>query len=257
MNLSRFVYLYLWIAPHLLLVPVAILMLRRRLHKEFPIFFFYLLFEFLLFSFLYTVHVLSTTHSLPISGSTYGKIDIFSRAGEIALHFGILQELFESPRAHNAPLRRSMGRILNWVTVFIVVLASAFIGSVYYNSLGHRLVPAYVTIEALNAAQCGLLMLVFLWHRFLGIRMPGFVFGIALGLGLAWGFDSVIQAWKDSLAARNSTIPDLVQMAGFHCAVLIWLYFASTREKIEPTTNAISVSQARDWAADMGRVIHL
>ena len=43
MNLSRFVYLYLWIAPHLLLVPVAILMLRRRLHKEFPIFFFYLL----------------------------------------------------------------------------------------------------------------------------------------------------------------------------------------------------------------------
>jgi len=257
MNFSRFTYLYLWIAPHLLLVAVAILMLRRKLHKEFPLFFFYLLFDFLQFCFLFTVHFLFTTHWLAISASTYGKIDIFSRAGDIALHFGILQELFESPLAHNAPLRRTMGRILNGVTVFIVVLASVFIGSLYYSSLGHRLLPAYVMIEALNTAQCGLLALVFLWHRFLGLRMSPFVFGIALGIGLVWGLEPVIQSWKDSLAARNSVIPDFVQMAAYHCAVLIWLYFAWAREKVEATPKADFLLHAREWAADLGRVIHL
>lgn len=257
MNLSRFIYFYLWLAPHLLLAPVAILMLRRRLHKEFPIFFCYLLFEFLQFCFLFTVHFLFTTHWVAISASTYGKIDIFGRAGDIALHFGILQELFESPLAHNAPLRRTMGRILNGVTVFIVVLASLFIGSLYYSSsFGHRLVPAYVMIEALNTAQCGLLALVFLWHRFLGLKMSPLVFGIAVGIGLVWGLEPVIQSWKDSLAAGNSIIPDLVQMTVYHCAVLIWLYFASAREKTETNSNAVSLLHAREWAADLGRVIH-
>lgn len=257
MNFAHFTYLYLWIAPHLLLVAVAVLMLRRKLYKEFPIFFVYLLFDFLQFCFLFATHLLFTTHSFAISASVYGKIDIFSRAGDIALHFGILQELFESPLVHNVPLRRTMGRMVNWVTLFLVVLASVFIGSLYFSTLGHRLFPAYMTIEALNTAQCGLLVLVFLWYRFLRLRMSPFVFGIAVGIGLVWGLEPVIHAWKDSLVAPNSFIPDIVQMATYHCAVLIWLYFAHAREKTAANSKTVSLFHAREWAADLGRVIHL
>lgn len=249
MSHQHIVWLYLWVAPHLLLGVAAVLMFRKGLHKDFPIFFSYLLFEFLQFSLLFTMYSLK---ALPM----YMKIDLFWRAGSIALRFGVLQEMFEAPVAHSVPLRRAMARILNSVTVVLVVLAVAFIGSLYYGSLGHRLLPAYMTVEALNIAQCGLLVLVFLWHRFLGLRMASFVFGIALGMGLAAGLEPLIHAWKDSLAARNSSIPDLLQMAIYHVAVLIWLYYGQAREKIASDSKA-ALPDLREWAADLGRIAHL
>jgi hypothetical protein len=251
MAYQHFIYLYLWVAPHVLLIAVAALMLRRGLHKDFPIFFSYLIFEFLQFCLLFTMYVRDAT------ASSYVMVDLIGRACGIALRFGILHEMFESPLAHSVQLRGAMARTLKWVTVSLVLLASLFIGSIYSNSLGHRLLGAYLTTEALNIAQCALLALVFVWHRFLGLRMSSFVFGIALGMALVSSLEPVIHAWKDSLFVHDSRAPDYLQMAAFHCAVLIWLYFASAREKMEPNSPAISVLHARECAADLGRVIHL
>ena len=249
MALPRILYFYLWIAPHVLLLAVAFLMLRRGLHKEFPIFFSYLLFDFLQFCVLFTIYWRD-------AWASYVTVDILGRSADIALRFGILQEMFESPLAHSAPLRRAMARTVNWVTFSLVILALLFIGSIYYNSFGAGVLQAYVTTEALNTAQCGLLVLVFLWHRFLGLRMSPLVFGIAVGMGLASSLEPSIHAWRVS-AGQNSSVPDFVQMAIYHGAVLIWLYFAQVREKIAPDANAVSLSPAREWAADLGRVIHL
>ena len=41
-------------------------------------------------------------------------------------------------------------------------MALLFVGSLYYSTLGHRLVPAYATLESLNVAQCGLIVFIFL-----------------------------------------------------------------------------------------------
>jgi hypothetical protein len=250
MDVPHFIWLYLWVAPHLLLPVVAVLMFRRRLHRDFPIFFSYLLFEFLQFCILFTMY------SLHAPGSAYVRIDIFGRTGSIALHFGILQEMFEAPVAHSVPLRRAMARTLRWLTAFLVALALLFIGSLYYSILSHRVFQAYVIIEALNIAQCGLLVLVFLWHRFLGLRMSPFVFGIALGMGLVAGFEPLRQALNDSLGAQNPRFVDILQMAIYHCAVLIWLYFAQAREKITWDSKA-ALPDLREQAAELGRIVHL
>jgi hypothetical protein len=251
MTLKHFIYLYLWVAPHVLLIAVALLMVRRGLHKDFPIFFSYLFFGFLQFCLLFTMYYRGAP------ASWYVTADMICRGSDIALRFGILHEMFESPLVHSVELHGTMARTLRWVTVSLVMLASVFIGSIYYNSLGHRLLEAYVTAEGMNVAQCGLLVLVFLWHQFLGFRMSPFVFGIAVGMGLVSSLEPVIHAWKDSLVAQNSSVPDFLQMATYHCAVLIWLYFAQAREKIQANTKTAFLLNAREWAADLGRVIHL
>lgn len=249
MALARILYFYLWIAPHVLLLAVAFLMWRRGLHKEFPIFFSYLLFDFLQFSVLFTIYWRDAWGS-------YVTVDLVGRSADIALRFGILQEMFESPLAHSVPLRRAMARTVNWVTFSLVILALVFIGSIYYNRFGSGILQAYVTTEALNTAQCGLLVLVFLWHRFLGLKMSPLVFGIAVGMGLAASLEPSIHAWRVAVGP-NSSVPDFVQMAIYHCAVLIWLYFAQVQEKIAPDSDVVSLLPAREWAADLGRVIHL
>jgi len=252
MNLQQFLYRYLFVAPHVLLIPIAIVMFRKGLHREFPIFFSYLWYELLYFCVLYPIY-----SRLLISPTwLYLDLDEFFRAGDIAFHFGILQELFESPVKHDDSLRQTSGRILKWVTGALVVLASAFIGFQYYTQ-SHRLPRSYASIEALNIAQCSLLVLVFLWHRFLGLKMSTFAFGIALGLGLTASLDPLFHAWKDSTFMQKAFIPDLLWMATYHCSVLIWLYFALAREKVTLQSEAASLARIRESAANMGRIVRL
>lgn len=209
-------YTYLWVAPHLLLVAVAVVMFRKSLHREFPIFFSAVIYEFLTFAILFITRL-----NAPL---WYTKVDFYTRAGSTAFHFGILQELFEAPLLHNAALRRTSARILRWVTGSLIVLALVFIGLEYYNSQGHRLFPPFATLEAMGIAQCFVLVLVFLWHRFLGLRMSDFAFGIAAGVGLTAALELLIAAWKDLVGPSRAG--DYLQMGIYHCTVLIWLYYA-------------------------------
>lgn len=256
MHLHATVYQYLWIVPHVLLVPLALLMLFRGLYREFLIFFSYVVYEFLQFCVLGALFLSFRQHSNLISPQMYLKIDLFSRAGDIALHFGIIHELFVSPVAESAPLRRVATRIANWVTLLLVVLAAVFIAALYYNSVGHRLLPAYLTFEALNIAQCGLLVLVFLWYGFLRLSMSPFAFAIAVGMALIVGTEPLIHAWKDSLAMKNSDTPDLVYMACYHVSLLLWIYYALKHDKRLGGGTPLP-PDFRDRAADLERVTRL
>jgi hypothetical protein len=252
MNLQLFLFRYLYIAPHVLLIPVAIVMYRKGLHRQFPIFFSYLLYELLEFCVFYPI----VTRLVILPMRLYLDLDQLSRAGDIVLHLGILQELFESPLKNSDSLRQTGAHTLKWVTVALVVMASAFIGFGYYTQ-SHRLPRSYAEIEALNIATCFLLVFVFLWHRFLGLKMSTFAFGIALGLGLTAGLEPLFQSWKDSMFMERTFIPDLLQMATYHCSVLVWLYFVFAREKVTSQSIAAPLAEIRRSAADMGRIVRL
>jgi len=252
MNFQHFLWPYLWVAPHVLLAAVAAFMFRKGLQKDFPVFFAYLLFEFLQFCLLFAVR----SYQGPVT-PMYINMDLYGRAGSIAFRFGILQELFESPLAHSIALRRAMTRVLNLVTAVLVVLASVFIGSLYYSILSHRVFVGYVVIEALNTAQCGVLAFVFLWHHFLGLRMSRFAFGIAVGMGMVAAFEPFLRALDDSLPLQVVRIPRMLQMATYHVAVLLWLYFALAREKIASNFQTVPFLHAREQAADLRRITHL
>jgi hypothetical protein len=226
MPLPTPIYTYFWVAPHLLLIAVAVAMFFKSLQTEYPIFFSALIYEFLVFAIL-----LITRLNAP---SSYLKVDFFARAGSTAFHFGILQELFEVPLLHDAALRRASAQLLRWVTGSLIVVALFFIGLQYYNSGGHWLYPPYATLEALNIVQCFVLVLVFLWHGFLGVRMSDFSFGIAVGLALTAAVELFVEAWKDLVGP--SPVCDYMQMGFYHCTVLIWLYCAlAHRNELDKT----------------------
>jgi hypothetical protein len=248
MSFQRIVWLYLWIAPHVLLIPIAIVMFRKGRHRDFRVFFSYLLFEFAQFGVLFTMWRLKAPALMLL------RTDLLCRAGSIAFRFGIIQEMFESPLANSIPLRRTMARMLNWVTALLVVLAVVFIGSLYNSIPNYGLLKNYVPIESLNTAQCGLIVCVFLWYRFLGVRMSRCVFGIALGIGLVAGFEPLMHAW---VAGQNLINRDSLQMAIFHVAVLGWLYFVLVRETVASNFNAAQLLQVRDWAAGVGRILQV
>jgi hypothetical protein len=255
MKFGAYLWFYLWVVPHVLLVAVAIVMYLRGLHKDFPIFFFYTLYEFGQFSVLFTLYLLKAP--APAHLWIYFKADQFLRAGSIALRFGILQELFESPVAHSTTIRRAIAPFLNGATALLVVLALAFIGALDYSIFGYAGLKPLFTIEALNTAQCGLLAMVFLWHGFLGLRMSSLTFGIVIGMGLVVGAEPLSRALRDIVGGQDRRTVDIIQMATFHLAVLVWLYFALVREKATAASDPTAILNGRRWAADLGRVVQL
>jgi len=244
----HFIGLYLWVAPHALLALVAALMLRNGRHREFPVFFAYLLFEILQFCVLFLMlrfewHI-----------SSYKDVDLLGRAGSIAFRFGIIQEMLEVSVARCAPLRQTIARMLWCVAAVLALLALIFIGSVYSWSVRGMIVPAYAIDQTLNILQCGLLACVCLWHRFLGLKMRSFVVGIVLGMGLVAGLEPLLHALKD-LRTVNPQSVDLLRMGVYHVSVLIWLYFASVQEEFASDSAAPSFPDARNWAVELRRFL--
>jgi len=258
MDFPLVVYYYLWVAPHLLLVPAVVLMFRRGLHKDFPIFFSYLIFEFVQFIVLFSLYIVYFEFlHYQVPPQTTIIADLIGRTGSIALHFGILQELFEWPVAHNPQLRGTTARMLKWVSGILIVVALLFIGSLYYHTVGHRLVPAYATLEALNLAQCGVIVFIFLWYQYLGLRMTPFVFGIVLGTGVTACSEPLIHAWSDSLAFKRTLLPNELGMVAFHLTVLIWLYYAYAQKKIMLSAGSLPTPRLREFAANSERIVRL
>lgn len=245
----RLVWLYLWIVPHVLLIPIAVVMGRKGLHKDFPVFFTYLIYEILQFSILFSMY------QLKAHGESLLNVDRIVRGGSVALRFGIIQEMFESPFVNIIPMRRAMGRTFNLLVVVLVVLAITFIAPMFYRIPG--VLKGYAGIEALNAVQCGLLACVFIWHSVLGLRMSACVFGITLGMGLVPSFEPLMYALKSLVSPQNSKFVDLAQMGIFHVAVVVWLYYVRSREAAAANICAAYLLEARDWAAGTERITRL
>lgn len=249
MSLSlRLVWLCLLIAPHVLLVPLAVVMFRKGLQKDFPVFFTYILFEILEFS------VLFAMLGMKVPDSTQMSVDRLARGADVALRFGIIQELFESPFANIVPMRRAMRRIFGGLTLALILLAMTFIAPQFYRIPGYGVLKGYVGIEALNTAQCALLVCVFIWHQFLSFRMSSAVFGIALGVGMIVSSEPFIYVLKDSVSARSSPFVDLTQMAIFQGVVLLWIYYVRSREMVDANIDAAYLLEARDWASGVERI---
>ena len=245
----HFISIYLWVAPHVLLALVAAFMFRSHRYRDFPVFFGYLLFEILQFCVLFSLGRL-----VNVSVSTYQQIDMFGRAGSIVFRFAIVQELLEASVAHSPSLRKTAAWMLKCAAVFLALLASVFIGSVYSWNVRRMIFPAYAVNHALNLVQCGLLAFVFLWHRFLRLKMRSFVIGIALGMGLVASLDPVLAA-LDNFRAMDSLLVNLLQLGAYHVSVLIWLYYATVKQEATSYADVTSVRHAHESAVELGRLI--
>ena len=91
MQLNTALYRYLWIAPHALQIVLATLMIRRRMVREFPVFFAYTTFEIVQFVILFTlmyVHMLSLYATIFYAGEVVNAGTIIVRQRGTRFHPG-------------------------------------------------------------------------------------------------------------------------------------------------------------------------
>jgi hypothetical protein len=217
---------YLWIAPHVLLIAVLVAMFRRKLHRQFPIFFTYTAFEILQFLTLFVAEYLPS-----VSRKQYYMMFSFGSAISTILRFGILYEVFVHVFRNYPALDRSARVSFRWAAIILLVAAIAFSLGKSGDHVDRMLSVVSVFDRTFSIVQCGLLLFLFLFSRYFSISWKSHAFGIALGFGIFASVELATSAIRSQVGVSGNQILDFVTMGTYHLCVLIWLFYMLAREQ--------------------------
>jgi len=212
----------LWIAHPVLQLAVGAVMLRRKLHKVFPAFFAYIVFQVLSFSVLFP---LNTWGSYERWYATYFYLYWGCSAVNLILGFMIIHEVFLDVFSPYHTLKDLGSVMFKWAALVMMLVA----GVVAASNSGHDMEPilqAITTIQrCVRVAQCGLVLFLMVFSRYLGVSWRQQSFGIALGLGGAAAMELATLALYAGGPMSQVTV-HVLNLVAYNIAILVWFAYA-------------------------------
>jgi hypothetical protein len=225
MTLLRSVWYCLWVAPHILMGVVVFVMVRRRLDRQFPMFFLYAAFEILQFLVLFSV-----SQALGFVG-TYERLYSVGLALSTAIRFGVILELFTHFSRRYPALDGATRFLFRSATIVLLLLAVGLAVSAPGTGTSFLLNATYISDRTVSVLQSGLLISLFLFSRYFSLSWRSHAFGIALGLGIFASVELASSAVRLHLKVFGNTLVNLLTMATYSCCALIWLFYLVADEE--------------------------
>jgi len=225
---------YLWIAPHILQIAILWVMARYGLHRQFPLFFAYTayaIFEFLILFPMY--HLVNL-----VPGWLYGHTRLCLVAGGAALGFGVAYEIFIYV-GHSYKELSSRGRaVMRYVILVLFALAILLAKHTHISQADNPVMfIANLLDRSVVLLQCGLMLVLLSVASALHMQWQRPAFGIALGLAITASADLIFLAINTKIGYYPPL--DFGYMGSYHVAVLVWLYYLATPEKIAKASTAL------------------
>jgi hypothetical protein len=221
----RLVWNYLLIAPHLLLVVVLVALLRRRLYRQFPMFFSYVVAEIV-----QAAVILPMIFSPSTTNYEYAVAYGIGLAVSTALRFGVIHEIFAHMFRNYSMLNRFGKPVFRWTTVGLLLASLALAAYAGGHDPNRLMFIVNVLDRVASIMQCGLLIGLFLFSASLGLSWRSYLFGIALGLGVFASVELVASAIRSETGYVYNTYLNYLTMATYHCCVLVWAFYLSAEE---------------------------
>jgi hypothetical protein len=197
---------------------IAVVMLRRGLYRKFKFFFAYVVTQVLIFSLLFPSY-------LKHNYWAFFYLYWFSNAVSAVLGFQVIHEVFLDVFRPFHTLR-DLGTVLfRWAALVMLMAA----GVVAASSDSAEVVPwmqAIITSQrCLRIVQIGIVLLLLIFARYLGVSRKQHSFGIALGFGsFALVELALLATWG---GGHLGNLPaSLVNMSAYNASLLIWFVYA-------------------------------
>ncbi len=247
-----FLWHYLWLAPHLLQAALAILIWRRGLHKLFPVFLTYLVFEALEEFTLYGLDALPS-----ISGETFWRAFGVGLIIEGFIKLGVIGELFFHLLRPWPAIAKVGGRLITGTGAVLVLLATLAAALVVPDNPYRIISGSHILQQTFYIVDCGLLVFVFSFAAYFKLAWDNRIFGIALGIGVlacehlaSWAVTA-----NGGLSDRRQLL-DFLNMATYHVCVLIWFYFLLVPQKSATTSAVLLPENNLDiWNRELERLL--
>ncbi len=243
---------YLWCAQPILQSAVALVLWRRKLHKQFPIFFAYILAQIGIFAITYP---LNSAENYEWFFYAYWA----TAAVSALLCFRVIHEVFLDVFLPYHTLK-DLGTVLfKWagVVMLLVSVVVAFSNSAHGDPISWSVmdvtwVQAVTTLQrSVRMVQCGLILFLLLFSRFLGVSKRQQSFGIALGFGLFASVELIL------IALNSGGLLDMVRIAlinttMYDLAIVVWLSYALARSAArDAATNPLQTQRWEQSLADL------
>jgi hypothetical protein len=248
-----FVWHYFWLAPHVLQLGLAIVIWRKGLHKLFPVFFAYLIFEAIEEFTLYFLDVLPS-----VSGETFWSTLVVGRIVEGLLKIALIGELFRHLVGQWPAVATTGNRISRALAATLVVLAVLAAAYAPIDNPQFAIISrSHLIDQTFYIVQTGLILFLFAFAAYFKLAWDNRTFGIALGFAVvvcehmaAWA----VMAGGAVIDHRN--LIDVLNMATYHVCVLIWFYYLLIPQRVA-TTSAVSLPENNlaIWNRELERLL--
>jgi len=248
MNLhSHTVFLYLWCAQPILQSVVAVILWRRKLHKQFPVFFLFLLAQ---------VANFAVTSPLWLVGDfkTYFVFFWLGEAVNAVLGFKVIHEIFLDVFRPYHTLKDLGTLLFKWagVVMLLVSVVVAFSNSFDQNPLVHALTTLQ---RSVRIVQLGLILFLLLFSSFLGVSRKQVSFGISLGFGLFAGVELMLYALNSGGFVKLDHL-NLINMSTYNLAIFVWLGYSLSRKTVRlAAVNHLQTQRWEQGLADLQRPV--
>lgn len=249
-GLGAFGY-YLWIAPHVLQVLLLAIMWRRGLLRVYPTFAAYTL-----ISVVQTALLLYVSRLDPELTHSYIPFYLMGMAVSTALRFGIIAEIM-------ADLFREYLVVVGpgkWIlrgTAGVLILAAAALAAGQPGNLSNSLQSLSLVLDrAASILQVGLLLVLLMFSRYLGVAWRNQSFGIAIGLGVFASTELAVSAVRLYYRAPFAHFFDLITMAVYHGCVLVWIGYMLIPETVtSPPARKPPDHNLEAWNEELERML--
>jgi hypothetical protein len=243
---SQYVVLGLWCAQPILQSVVAVVLWRRKLHKQFPVFFLFLLAQVANFSVILPFY---------LAGNNKGYFILFWLGDAInaVLGFKVIHEIFIDVFRPYHTLKDLGTLLFKWagVVMLLVSVVVAFSNSADRSPLLHALTTL---LRSVRIVQLGLILFLLLFSRFLGVSRRQVSFGISLGFGLFAGVELLLVALNAGGFVQQHVL-NLINMVTYMLAIFVWLGYALSPQAVRVAANHLQTQRWEQGLADLQHVV--
>jgi len=233
---SHTVALYLWCAQPILQSVVAVILWHRKMHKQFPVFFLFLLVQVANFAVIFPLWLVGDS-------KMYFVFFWLGEAANAVLGVKVIHEIFLDVFRPYHTLKDLGTLLFKWagVVMLLVSVVVAFSNSFDQSPLVH----AVTTLQrSVRIVQFGLILFLLLFSRFLGVSRKQVSFGISLGFGLFAGVELMLMALNSGGFVRQGNL-NLVNMVTLILAILVWCGYSLSRKAVRVA--AVNHLQTQRW----------
>src|SRR5208337_242214 len=242
---SHTIVVCLWCPQPVLQAAVAAVFWRRKLHKQFPGFFLFLLAAIANFAVIFPLWFTGNQNM-------YFGLFWLGEAINAVLGFKVIHEVFLDVFRPYHTLKDLGTLLFKWagVVMLLVSLVVAFSNSFDRNLLFHVLTALE---RSVLIVQLGLILFLLLFSRFLGVSRKQVSFGISLGFGLFAGVELMLYALNSGGFVTHDNF-DLINLLTYPLAVSVGLGYSLSRQAVR--TAAVNRLQTERWEQGLADIQH-
>jgi hypothetical protein len=242
---SHIVALCLWCVQPAVQSVVAVVMWRRKLHKQFPAFFLFLVVQDVNFAILFPLWLTGNV-------AFYFWLFWLGEAVNAVLGFKVIHEVFIDVFRPYHTLKDLGTLLFKWagVVMLLISVVVAFSNSSDRSPLIH----AITTLQrSVRIVQFGLILFLLLFSRFLGVSRKQISFGISLGFGLFAGTELMLMALNSGGFVKQGLLNE-INMVTYLMATLIWTGYSLWPVAARPAS--VNRLQTERWEQSLADLQH-